>query len=28
VDNRALHGIVLEDGETVPNARFDRDFKE
>jgi hypothetical protein len=28
VDNRALRVIVLEDGETVHNAFFDRDFKE
>lgn len=28
VANRALPVIVLEDGETVHNAFFDRDFKE
>jgi len=28
MDNRALRVILLEDGETVPNAFFDRDFKE
>jgi hypothetical protein len=28
VANRALRVIVLEDGETVHNAFFDRDFKE
>jgi len=27
-DNRALRVILLEDGETVHNAFFDRDFKE
>ena len=28
MDNRALRVILLEDGETVHNAFFDRDFKE
>ncbi len=28
MDNRALRVILLEDGETVPNAFFDRNFKE
>ena len=28
MDNRALRGILLEDGETVHNAFFDRSFKE
>jgi hypothetical protein len=28
MDNRALCVILLEDGETVHNAFFDRDFKE
>ena len=28
MDNRALRVILLEDGETVHNAFFDRNFKE
>jgi hypothetical protein len=28
MDDRALRVILLEDGETVHNAFFDRDFKE
>jgi hypothetical protein len=28
MDNRALRVILLEDGETVHNAFFDRDFEE
>ena len=28
MDNRALRVILLEDGETIHNAFFDRDFKE
>ena len=28
IGNRALRVILLEDGETVHNAFFDRDFKE
>ena len=28
MDNRALRVILLEDGETVHNAFFDRSFKE
>jgi hypothetical protein len=28
MENRALRVILLEDGETVHNAFFDRDFKE
>jgi hypothetical protein len=28
MNNRALRVILLEDGETVHNAFFDRDFKE
>ena len=28
LDNRALRVILLEDGETVHNAFFDRNFKE
>jgi len=28
MDNRALRVILLEDGETVHNAFFDRDFQE
>jgi hypothetical protein len=28
MDNRALRVILLEDGETVHNAFFDRDFRE
>jgi len=28
MDNRALRVILLEDGETVRNAFFDRDFQE
>jgi len=28
MDNRTLRVILLEDGETVHNAFFDRDFKE
>ncbi len=28
MDNRALRIILLEDGETIHNAFFDRDFRE
>jgi len=28
MDHRALRAILLEDGETVHNAFFDREFKE
>jgi hypothetical protein len=28
MDNRALRVILLQDGETIHNAFFDRDFKE
>lgn len=28
MENRALHVVLLEDGETVHNAFFDRNFKE
>jgi hypothetical protein len=28
MDNRALRVILLEDGETIHNAFFDRNFKE
>jgi len=28
MENRALRVILLEDGETVHNAFFDRDFEE
>jgi len=28
MDNRALRVVLLEDGETVHNAFFDRGFKE
>jgi hypothetical protein len=28
MDHRALRVILLEDGETIHNAFFDRDFKE